>query len=317
MKTIITHAGRPHMDDTIGVARLIGYYNSSGRKVTILRVRHNDIASFRHIKDAAWVDLGGEYAETRQLFDHHHDPDIRCSMSLVRKYIASDDSMCVGEESNLEKYLDHLDRLGPVSANATKILTKDEIDITEAKTRLLLQILDMWWEKNVPYGTKVTHSTPYHLISNVLTANGNVLDIWVLGEMVNALRAIYPDVHLEAMDKIRADDALLKVDMGNAYDINYKPDTTIKYIGPDVDNNTKFELEDIDADFLIRKSSRDDKVTYLLANTARGRSVNELSHHVDDKNIEFIHNSGFLMVINLPLTKELITKFTIQGGVHD
>lgn len=104
------------------------------------------------------------------------------------------------------------------------------------------------------------------------------------------------------------DSFIMNEDINNLVMVDSEHDAVIMTIPPKLDNSSKFELGVVGADYLIRKSSRDDNVTYLLANTIAGANVNVFKDNLDPCHIEFIHNNGFLMVINLPLTDELIDR---------
>jgi len=306
--TIITHAGRPHMDDILGVALLVRFFTSYNNEAHVMRIPHKEVDAYRHIENAVWVDLGGEYSEINRKFDHHHDSDLRCSMSLVRQHINTIIGNEYGMETKIEAYLDYLDRHGPVAANALGICTKDEIATIYELTTIITRIIDVYWDNMCDTGISYW-DTPYTSVAKSIEKYKGCITINCLKHIVNMLSYKYPDSAKLAIENINVEKRLVSVDLDNAAIIDTDTDWVLKAIDPEIDNSAKFELEEAHTDFLLRKSSRDSSTTYLLANTQRGRSVKDLEHFIPSEDIQFIHNNGFLMVINKPLTDDVLMWF--------
>jgi len=80
--TIGTHDGTFHTDDVLAIALLKHYYEST-HEVVIVRTRDKELLNTCDIL----VDVGLKYDGVKY-FDHHQDPSLKCSASLIWKFIA-------------------------------------------------------------------------------------------------------------------------------------------------------------------------------------------------------------------------------------
>jgi len=314
-KVIITHGGKPHMDDTLGVAMLISYatQTSGYARYMVMRVEHKHVDAYRDIANSIWVDVGGKHDDSGRFFDHHHDDSLRCSMSLVREWVERDCmgmSRSVDTESSLEAYLDYLDRHGPVAANKLGIISDADSDRVYEISKHVTGLIDhMWTEGAYAYGNKYSW-TPHHSIAKVLNSNGWGITIHTLESVLDVLYADFPKEMQLVDEKLELDAKLNTEDLNNVKVLNDKiAKLPMYYIDPEVDNSTYIELQALGAGYMLRKSSRDPNVTNLVANTDKDCTVHDLKHLVPEESIGFIHANGFFMVINLPMTEELIARF--------
>lgn len=102
---IITHMGQAHSDEFLAVALLLIKFPDAEV--------HRVSAVPDEINDAIVVDIGGKF-DNEKFFDHHHDPELPCSLVLIlRKFFPEIDV-------NIQEiqWINDWDRMGPLKTQA-------------------------------------------------------------------------------------------------------------------------------------------------------------------------------------------------------
>jgi len=83
--TIITHDGKSHMDELLGIALLALYIGSEPENIIRMDSREaSDLVESGNIPDKTYiVDCGMVFDRERRLFDHHQDRDLDCAALLI------------------------------------------------------------------------------------------------------------------------------------------------------------------------------------------------------------------------------------------
>lgn len=317
---IITHAGKPHMDETLAVAMLLSRdaQQPTGNRYQLQRVQHKNVDAYKGTANGIWVDVGGKHDMSGKFFDHHHDPELRSSMSLVREWVETDPNFLgkVAPETKVEAYLDYLDRHGPVAAAKLGICSEDEIALIFECSQLITGLIDYMWTDGKFKSERLYEWSPYNVIAGALNTQGWSITVDTLWKMVTALRASYPVAMGKVDEKIADDKKKYEEDLSNMMvTISNTGERILGVIPADLDNCTYIGTDAANVAFMLRKSSRDDNVTHLIANTDTGHNVNAIKECVSESDIQFIHANGFLMVINLPLTSDL--KSAVQDKIAE
>lgn len=130
---VITHNGKAHMDEVLGIALLSIHKGELPCEIT--RVHPEEAA--RLIKsgntsdDVYYVDCGLKYDTSLNVFDHHHSNDIGCSALLIFEYFFNNMM-----NTSLHKYIQlvsKVDTMGPNALNdfAYKSETVDYFGFTQ------------------------------------------------------------------------------------------------------------------------------------------------------------------------------------------
>lgn len=135
---IVVHPGDAHMDDFIACCLILA-------KVGLTDIK-------RHVPDQIdevenhrvyTVDVGAFYSPDHHAFDHHHDPDLGCSATLVAEYFSLDTS-CF----SWWKTMDMMDLQGPFATSKALGTTWDVV--SKFQSPLHLYMLEL-------FGAEVEH----------------------------------------------------------------------------------------------------------------------------------------------------------------
>ncbi len=83
--TVITHDGKSHMDELLGIALLALHIGSEPENIIRMDSREaSDLVESGNIPDNTYiVDCGMVFDKERRLFDHHQDRDLDCAALLI------------------------------------------------------------------------------------------------------------------------------------------------------------------------------------------------------------------------------------------
>ncbi len=164
---IITHNGNFHADDVFGVATLLLHFAGEGKEPKIIRTRDPETIKTGDIV----LDVGGEYDQERNRFDHHQiggagkrENDVPyASFGLIWKKfgpaIAGDSEVAELVDKNLVQFIDAADNgdgeLKPFKADALPYTIKRAIDIFNPDWRDERQDFDGWFFQAVGFASGV------------------------------------------------------------------------------------------------------------------------------------------------------------------
>lgn len=160
---IITHNGNFHADDVFGVAALLLYFAGESKEPKIIRTRDSETIKTGDIV----LDVGGEYNEGRNRFDHHQIGGAGqrangvpyASFGLIWKKfgagIAGSPETAELVDKNLVQFIDAADNgdgeLQPFKADALPYTIKRAIDIFNPDWRDERQDFDGWFFQAVSF----------------------------------------------------------------------------------------------------------------------------------------------------------------------
>jgi len=218
VQAIVTHGGTAHTDDFLAVAVLLTLFPEA----TVYRVSKVDEGEFP--ENTIFVDVGGKY-DGERFFDHHHDPNLPCSLILVLKRFFPD----VPTDIDELRWIDDWDRLG-----GPKTQKKWGVKLPEFRDPISASIIDVFSSY-----TSIPFFDPLHMVLQkigksfleFLRKQGEYLEIARNAEVfevkgvkvvkldkgvpVRFIKQVHPDVGVvvqpnqrmpEAMSVIRIDD---------------------------------------------------------------------------------------------------------------
>jgi hypothetical protein len=271
---IVSHNKPYHLDDYLSVSLLL--YYSKGKEVEIINKSPNDnIEDYLKDENTIVVDIGKDYNPNKNNYDHHQDKELPCSLVLILKELLQDINPL---EIEFIKIIDTIDRLGP---NSYKKLPED----------LLIKL------------KIITMSNYSEIAGEILLENIN--DKYMKYE--EFLEKLYKrldekGILEEAKEKYEKEEKEylrkkneLKILNYRDYKVAISNETITPFVGR--------LFSETNYDILIERNQFNKENTNIIKNTSKEITkkidYNKLkeSEKYKDK-IVFIHNTGFLVVLN-------------------
>lgn len=134
--TVVTHSGKAHMDELIGITLLAVHFNSLPDE--IIRVEHEDAVKLAENKseETFFIDCGMDYNPKQNIFDHHHNVELGSAALLIFDYFFSElkDSRIHG----YIKLVSDVDTRGPNALDDFKF-NSDTIDYFSFSQKIILK----------------------------------------------------------------------------------------------------------------------------------------------------------------------------------
>jgi uncharacterized UPF0160 family protein len=106
MAKIITHNGVFHADEVMAISLLKFFTESEVNQYEIVRTRSNSlIAEAMNDRFTYVIDVGGHYAPSSHIFDHHQDKNLHSSNVLVAQYLHDNGVIPTGFHDYLQPFM--------------------------------------------------------------------------------------------------------------------------------------------------------------------------------------------------------------------
>lgn len=273
---IVSHNRPYHLDDYLSVSLLLYYSKIKGKEVEIINKSPNDnIDEYLNDKYSIVVDIGKIYDPNKNNYDHHQNKELPCSLVLILKELLQDINPL---EIEFIKIIDTIDRLGP---NSYKKLPED----------LLIKL-------------KIITMSNYSEIAGEVLLERIGDKYMSYEEFIEILykRLDEKGILEEAKEKYEKEEQEYLRKKNELFILNYKDykvaisrETITPFVGR--------LFSETNYDILIERNQFNKENTNIIKNTSKEITkkidYNKLRENEKYKNkIVFIHNTGFLLVLN-------------------
>lgn len=259
---VITHNGKAHMDELMGIA-LLAYYKKE-LPDDIIRIHPEEAAEIVKAgnmeENCYFIDCGLELSPEKKLFDHHHSGDLGCAALLVFEHYFQ--TLLHSKLHDYIKLVSLVDTKGPGSLDDFKFKS-DSIYYFSFPQKIILKEFE----------------TDPLLITKIFV-NGLISIIEFEKEKVSALEWINKNNHIE----------IKKIGNINLLKYNTPPPTEIASGVKSADNDI-IEMNDIHVVYSYDKDNNDIRTLF------RTNNGNEKVDFTKSKvNLtQFCHKGGFLL----------------------
>jgi len=279
---IVSHKPPRHMDDWGAIALTqFSAYRKLGHELPVDFVAPQDeiLAVLRQDPATILIDVGGDYNPALNNYDHHHNPNLPSSLILVAQELPIRLLL-----TPAIRFIDLADRVG-VKKAAEELKVPLDRNIDEMRKTILLSA------PNADAGEAF------------LIANGTAFDY------NSFIKTLYKEMDKrglleEAKKKIEEEKRAFeeKLNKAQIYEIKglrvvYLPDTSFAPLHYQA-------FQRLNADIIIEQNSMNPAHTSIIKNTASEKTKNvDLSRVFQKYPKVFLHNTGFIAVIEVPAHK--------------
>lgn len=283
MLRIITHTGSRHLDDFLGLVFAIKYAQDNHQKFVI---DYSDKISPSYLINhkCIIIDVGGRYEPDKHNFDHHFDQTLPCSAILVMNKLLPELAKELKDNPVLA-YIDTLDKFGPKEASQKhNVPLSSELAL---KIRVFLE-----------YANPILHNDI--IISTLKESKDFVEWIEKIYEAIPSLQQKISEYQQKSQEEKQKKLESLK----NKITVSQYKGITYLVCNDAINGVTRELFENYNAHVIICVNDRNSNQTSIIRNSFADEEIIkriDLSRY--DENVVFRHNSGFIMVIDKPLSE--------------
>lgn len=301
ISAIITHEEPRHLDDLLTISIL----KSKFPNTKIITVNPQNVPE-EYLSDPTFIvaDVGGQYSEELNNFDHHQDPNLPCSLHLVMKKFMTE--FYERHKNSLTmKAIDFIDRYGFKKAAEILNLVPDEA--AEACRKTILQI-----------NLNKYYYTVYLAFLNTLELANDDFNLFLKVFYIKLDKA---GVLEEAKEKIRKEEEEFNRKLSSSEITLLSNGLRVLVSRESLAPNHYKAFKATDADIIVEPNSMNNAQTSIIRNSSSPKAENiDLSKVFRYYPKIFIHNSGFIAVIDTKIEnfniKTLLETFE-NNSVYD
>jgi hypothetical protein len=276
VERVVTHRSPRHSDDFFALCLVKIFY----KNVSIEEISPQDsrIPEFLNRKDVMLIDVGRDYNVELLNFDHHHDPELSCSLVLVADYFG------LKLDGEFVRGIDYVDRFGALEGlkkAGIKSFWNDDLD----RMRKTIILSEPTEELGMVFLETCVKKLPYTLSWSELFNEADKRGLLSKGK--------------DAIEKEEKEFARklsqVKIFEVDGLRVIYSPES----LAP---SHSKV-LKLLDGHIIIEPDAMSEGKTAIVKNT-----VNPFSKYLDLSNVfnlypkVFLHNTGFIAVVDVKIS---------------
>lgn len=277
MKKIVSHLAPRHMDDWLAISLLSYLYPDAQREYV-----HPQKVPQEYLQDpnVAVVDVGSSYDTEKNNYDHHHDLNLECSLSLVVKKFFPE-----LYPSDVLRAIDITDRFGVKSAVEEGLVSFDK-EVDEKRKIILMT------EPEAEAG-RVAYKLLSYAKEVRLDHNSFINELYERMKVLGLTQKAEEELRRQKEEFVER-----KVSKVMWKDIEgFKVAISYESLAP---YHADF-FSKTNADILIEQNSMNKEHTSIIVNTNKAhkdKAIELADRLVDGQDIVFRHATGFIRVIN-------------------
>lgn len=284
IKKVVTHLNPRHVDDFIAVA----YLKANFPQAEIEFVNPQNVPNeYLENPEICMVDVGGEFNPDRHNFDHHQDSNLPCSLLMVLGYFDGIDY----SEHPVVQLINLVDKVGVINAGK-QTGYRFAKDIDTYRRPILLVDLNK-------YSKEIINS-----FFSTLKETNDYNEFWkVFYEKLDALKVLEESKEILKKEEEEFQRKFSKIEKHKIGDL------LVVFSRETLAPNHFKVFQATGADIIVEPNSMNPSQTSIIRNS-QSSIVNriDLSRIFEIYPKVFIHNTGFLAVVNVPIEKFDIVK---------
>ena len=282
---VISHKPPRHFDDFLALVFLKSKYPNA--EIEFIAPQDPVLKKYKNDKDTILVDVGGDYNPEMKNYDHHHNAELPCSFVLVIENEFPQEKEILNHPA--VKFIDLSDRYGARKASEELGVPFDR-QVDEMRKTVLL---------SEPYQDSQRAKETVEAFKNALQNSQDYNSF---------MKAFYEEMDKrglleEAKEKIRKQEEEFKRKIENAKVIEVNG-LRVVYSKETFAPLHYRAFTTLNADLIIEKNSQNPSHTSIIKNTSSPKTQNiDLSKVFKEYPKIFIHNNGFIAVVDAPIEK--------------